>query len=74
VDKYEQLEELAKRLIDLELAVEDLESSAATAEENAELLRLTRRRDELRASVDALQAELHRLAVERLLAALAAGA
>lgn len=74
MDKYEQLEELAKRLIDLELAVEDLESSAATAEENAELLRLTRRRDELRASVDALQAELHRLAVERLLAALAAGA
>jgi hypothetical protein len=74
VDEYEQLDALASRLVDVELEIEDLESSAATREDEAELERLGALRDELRGTVDALQAELHQRAVERLLEAIAAEA
>ena len=73
MDTYPQLEELAKRLVDVDFEIEDLESSAATPEEDAELQRLLVVRDELRAAIGDLEAQNHQLALERLLDALTAG-
>jgi len=72
MDTYPQLEELARRLVDVDFEIEDLESSAATPEEDAELNRLLAVRDDLRSAIAELEAQNHRLALERLLDALTA--